>query len=222
MDESTNPNPGLIDMRTMLLDIIGSRLDGVSRQELSRKMYEKTNGGKLFDYEQILAELVVKRMGAIFYCGLDNHRTTVYTLRPPSESEDTDNERYKTCRLCNETKVLVAFRKRPDSRDGRCGQCRKCENIRRRKRGWDYKPARTVAADQDKPVVSKPVIVPTADELKPLVAKVRAESIAAYQKKLGGGRYVVVDDKAILAPGRKLSPVEEYNRATRWWRKKAQ
>lgn len=215
MDQSTSPEAGPFDVRTALLNIIGSRSSGISHQELMRAMRGSTEWRTPFRYETTLVSLIKDGKVAVTHCGMANHKTRIYLLC-------TNDQYQKTCRVCKLTKSALAFRKRPDSKDGYLTQCKLCENQQRREKGWANKSRKRKQEEskngQDKkPVYSNmPRVIIEKEELDARVKAAKVESLEDYRLKFTGKtRYVVVDGKIVPAPGHEPSPVEEYDRAWR-------
>lgn len=214
-DESTSPKAGSFDVRTALLNIIGSRKEGVSQQELMRKMRELATWRTPFYYEVPLTKLVEEGHVAISHCGMANHKTRVYLLAINDLSE-------KTCRVCKLTKPVVTFRRRSDSKDGYTHQCKLCENQQRKDRGSANKARNRRREELKKEgglgvyASAQPRVILDQEEVDAAAAAVKAESLKEYQRKNAGKvRYVVVDGKVLPASGHERSPVEEYDRAWR-------
>lgn len=228
MDELIGLEADPIEVRTRLLKVIGSREEGISRYELSKKMCTATKGRELLFYDEILSSMIMERLVVLSYCGLDNHRVSVYKLYGPQECVDPIHEQVKVCRSCQVSKSLTMFRKRYDSKDRHCGQCRACENKRRKADKWRSKAANKrseeerkrflneiAKQDQEESLLGPSKGIPSHQELDASIKEVRAESLETYRRKHGGARYVMVDGRAIPVLGRELSPVEEYDRAWR-------
>lgn len=216
MDQSTSPQAGSFDVRTSLLEFIGNREDGISRQELMRKMNGLTKWRSPFYYEATLGALVEEGRVDISHCGMENHKTRVYSLAKPDQYK-------KTCRVCQLTKSAAAFRRRHDSKDGYTNQCKLCENQQRKDKGWANKSrrrrqveARMEAGEELGVSMATPMVVLEKEEVDARVAATKIESLDDHRQKYHGmARYIDVNGKAVPAPGRELSPVEEYDRAWR-------
>lgn len=219
MDESIGLKADPIDVRARLLKAINCRKVGVSRYELSKRMRATASNYGLMYYDETLTSLIEEGLVALSYCGLDNHKIAVYRLRDPQEHVSPD-ERTKVCRACKQTKQIITFRKRTDSRDGHCGECRSCENERRRRNKWNYKPVENWdAIDVGQLIVEEPAMdqakMEARDkELADAARVVRTRSLETHRLKFKGARYIVVDGRAVLAR-KEISPIEEYDRAWR-------
>lgn len=215
MDPLTSPDAGPFDVRAALTKIIGSRTEGVSHQELIRKMRELTERESTFYYEPILIMLIGEGKVTVSHCGIANHKTRVYLLSNKDEYK-------KTCRTCGLTKIAGAFRRRIDSKDSYNSQCKLCENRQRKANGWANKSRKRrqeeLRNEKDKSgyVPPAPQVIPEKEEIDASAALIKAESLKDYQEKLPGkAQYILVDGKVVSAPRYTISPVEEYDRAWR-------
>lgn len=224
MNDSTSLDAGPIDVRAKLLEIIGRRDEGISRNELSREMCGLVEGQDPFFYEKDLALLIIERQVALSFCGPDYHRTQVYALGS-ARGAPVEDCHQKRCYRCKKIKDVNTFRRRYDSKDGRNGQCKMCENRQRKLNGWANKARkrrneeRAKDISQGNPPNLHPARVPTEAEIKDAMVQVKAQSLKEYQQKSSGNLYIEVDGRAVSTLSKELSPIVEFNRA--WKRIKA-
>lgn len=216
MNDLTDQKVGPIDVRAELLKVIGTRKDGVSRHELTRKMHQLAKREGMFFYEGVLASLIMEGLVLLSYCGLDNHKSQVYSLC----SEEKDR-REKKCRVCGMMRPIKMYWKRCDSKDGHDNQCKLCANKQRKVKGWGVgsnealkrkrRGISTVKHSGNPPYVH-PQSTPSSEEVDAAAIKIKAE---AFESNLTTckPRYVVVNGRVFSASDRPMSPVEEYNRA---------